>query len=264
MTQRRLIVTTTVVVAALAATMTVFAQRGGGNRRESASSQSYSGNVRYDGKFVFVRMSYPFSGRGEPAWAHDYPVGETHFLKIFTALTNVSAHVDASSIMSFSDPEIFKFPVLYLVEPGCWYMSDTDVLSLRAYMQKGGFLIVDDFPQITRGCTPNTWGQFDMQMSRVFPEGQWIELTPDHPIFHTFYDIDSFDIIPQYYNLGGRPIFYGLFEDNNPAKRMYAIANYQSDLSEFWEHSETGLRMIEDTNQAYKLGINEFVYGITR
>ena len=48
--------------------------------------------------------------------------------------------------MRFSDPELFKFPVAYLVEPGFWYMSESDVTNLRAYLLKGGFLIVDDFP----------------------------------------------------------------------------------------------------------------------
>jgi len=242
------------MLAVIAGVATTFAQRPA-QRRES-SSQSYSGNVRYDGRFVFIRMSYPFSGgRGAP-WAHDYPVGEEHFLKLLTSITNMQSHVDASSIMSFSDPELFKFPVAYLVEPGYWYMSDTDVTTLRDYLLKGGFLIVDDFPN-------RAWAQFDLQMSRVFPEGKWIELDPKHPIFHSFFEIDSFDIIPQAYNLGGRPIFMAMFEDNDPTKRMYAIANYQNDLSEFWEFSEQGRYLVQDSNEAYKLGINQFIYGIT-
>ena len=58
---------------------TLFAQRMGG----AYDLGSYTGNVRYDGKFVFVRMSYPENGfRRQPFWAHDYPEGETHFMKI--------------------------------------------------------------------------------------------------------------------------------------------------------------------------------------
>ena len=243
------------LIVALAGTATVFAQRNY-ERRESAYTQSYSGNVRYDGRFVFVRMSYPFSGRQQPYWAHDYPTGEEHFLKILSSITNLSTHVTESSIMSFSDPEMFKFPVLYLCEPGYWYMSDGDVTNLRAYFLKGGFLVVDDFPF-------RAWAQFDQQMARVFPEGRWIELDPTHPIFHSFFEINSFDIIPQAYNLGGRPIFLAMFEDNDPAKRMYAMVNYQNDISEFWEYSETGRYLVSDANEAYKIGVNQFIYGIT-
>ena len=253
------------VLVALAGVATTFAQRVPQRRESSSSSQSYSGNVRYDGKFVFVRMSYPWSGGfggrsgGGAPWAHDWPIGEEHFLKLLTSITNMSSHTDASSIMSFSDPEMFKFPILYMVEPGYWYMSDTDVTALRSYLQKGGFLIVDDFPY----QNGRAWAQFDQQMSRVFPEGQWIELDATHPIFHSFFELDDISNIPTAYNLGDHPIFMALFEDNDPKKRMLAIANYQNDVSEFWEFSEQGRYLVQDSNTAYKFGINEFIYGIT-
>lgn len=259
----RMIVVAGAILAALlvAGTATTLAQRPGS--RTPMQQQSYSGNVRYDGKFVFVRMSYAWNGgRGAP-WAHDWPVGEEHFLKILTSISNVDAHVDASSIMHFSDPELFKFPVAYLVEPGFWYMSDSDVTNLRAYLLKGGFLIVDDFPFRTGGRI-DTWGNFEEQMSRVFPEARWVELTDaSHPIFHSFFEINSLDVVPMAYQLGDKPRFMALFEDNDPKKRMLVIANYQNDLSEFWEFSEEGRYLVADSNEAYKVGVNQFIYGIT-
>jgi hypothetical protein len=243
------------VLAAMAGAVTTFAQRGGMQRRESSTS-SYTGNVRYDGRFVFVRMSYAFSGRQQAPWSHDYSAGEYSLLKIIEAITNMRVHINESSIMSFSDPELFKFPVAYLIEPGYWYMSETDVTALRSYLLKGGFLVVDDFPQWA-------WGQFDVQMSRVFPEGKWIKLDSTHPIFHSFYELDDISHIPTAYTLGSGPVFYAMFEDNDPKKRMYAIVNYMNDISEFWEFSEKGTYLIQDTNEAFKFGINEFIYGIT-
>ena len=239
---------------ALAIVATLHAQRGG---RPNRQSQMYAGNVRYDGKFTFVRMAYPFGGRRDAPWAHDYPTGEHNFMKLFTTISNVWAHVDESSIMTFGDPEMFKFPVLYLVEPGYWQLAEDEVKALRDYLLKGGFLIVDDFPR-------QAWGQFDYEMSRVFPQLQWVELDVSHPIFHTFFEINSFDIIPQAYNLGGRPTFYALFEDNDPKGRMLAVANYQNDLSEFWEASDSGYYLVSESNEAYKIGVNEFIYAITR
>ena len=254
MTRTRMTLVAGVVgIAAIAGTATTLAQRPG----SYSQRQSYTGNVRYDGKFVFVRMSYPFGGRQGAPWAHDYPVGEEHFLKILTSISNVDAHISESSIMSFSDPELFKFPVAYLVEPGFWYMSESDVTTLRAYLQKGGFLIVDDFPQ-------RAWGNFEQQMARVFPDLHWTELTDaKHAIFHSFFEINSLDIVPMAYNLGDKPRFMALFEDNDPSKRMVAIANYQNDLSEFWEFSEVGRYLVQDSNEAYKVGVNQFIYGIT-
>jgi len=229
-------------------------------QRRYGSSAQYAGNVTYDGKFTFVRVSYSagFGGRGfrqGAPWAHDYPYGEHNFLKILAAVSNVPLHVGETSIMALSDPDLFKFPVAYLVEPGYWYMGEEEMLGLRNYLTKGGFLIVDDFPG-------NAWYNFDLQMSRVFPQLKWIEIGLEHAIFHSFFEIDPHEV-PQSYNLGGPPMFFALFENNDPSKRMLAIANYQNDLSEFWEAVETGFRPTPETNESYKVGINQFIYGIT-
>jgi hypothetical protein len=258
----------TVTMLALLVTLaaTVFAQRGVQRRENSAGS--YTGNVRYDGRFVFIRLSYPYGGMSRglgnqgPPWSHDYPTGEYHFMKIMQAVTAVPVHIDESSIMSFADPELFKFPVAYLCEPGYWYLSDPEATALRAYLNKGGFLIVDDFPLRSRGGT-DTWGNFEQQMARVYPQGQWIRLDDKHPIFHSFFELNDLKNIPTAYNLGTGPEFWALFEDNDPKKRMLVVANYMNDISEFWEFSETGRYIVNDSNEAYKFGVNEFVYGLT-
>jgi hypothetical protein len=103
---------------------------------------------------------------------------------------------------------------------------------------------------------------FEAAMKRALPEGRFADLQASHPIFHSFFEIDRFDIIPQAY-IAGRPIFRGLFEDNDPAKRLQMIVNYNTDVSQFWEWSGTGLRPIDDTNEAYKLGVNYIIYGLT-
>ena len=258
MTSRKRLRLTVIVGLALIAGVTALAQRGGGGGFGGFFQPTYTPNVRYDGQFVFVRMSYPFqTRRGEPPWAHDYPVGEEHFLKILTYVSNIRAHVEASSVMAFDDPEMFKFPVVYLVEPGFWWLSDTEVVALRAYLRKGGFMIVDDFPM-------RAWPNFDLQMSRVFPEGQWHDLDIDHPMFHTFFEITEFPAFTAYPGLGPTPTFRALYEDNDPSKRMMVVANYQHDLSEFWESSDEGRYVVEATNDAYKIGVNQFIYGLTR
>jgi hypothetical protein len=231
---------------------TALAQRGG----YRGGINSYQGNTPYDGRFVFVRMAYPTSGRGDAAWAHDYPDGESRFLRMFTHVSNVPAHVNTSAIMSFGDPDIFKFPVLYFVEPGPWDMTDAEVVNLRSYLQKGGFLIVDDFPR-------RAWGNFEFQMSRVFPEGRFQELDISHPIFHCFFEIDTLNLPVVYTNLGGAPVFLGLFDENNQKKRMQVMVNFQNDISEYWEFSESSWKPISESNEAFKFGINEFIYGIT-
>ena len=251
-------------VLAVVAGATVLAQRG---RFGFGWGSGDEPDVPYDGRFVFVRMSYDSGGalsqfgrrgRGGAPWAHDYPVGEANFLEILTMVSNVPARVDRTSVLTFDDPEMFKFPVIYLVEPGYWFMTDEQVVMLRDYLTKGGFLIVDDFPSWA-------WSNFDQQMARVFPEARWVEMNdlPGHPMFHTFFELDP-NVIPIPYDLGDRAIFRALFEDNDPAGRMQVIANYQNDLSEYWETSNDPMVPIEESNEAYKFGVNEFIYGVRR
>jgi len=240
---------------------TTLAQRGG----YRGGYDSYSGNSRYDGRFTFVRISYPdfrggFGGRGGPFWAHDYPRGEEHFLKIMEALTLVPLKVEEHNIMSLSDPDLFKFPVIYLVEPGSWTMTEPEVAALRAYLQKGGFLIIDDMGGGGQR-RPDQWPNLELQMSRVFPSGKWMDIEADHQVFHSFYEILQPHEIPQYYD-DGKPVFRGMYEDNDPSKRLMVFVNYNTDISEFWEFSDTGYKPIDESNEAYKIGINEFMYGI--
>lgn len=243
--------------------LTVQAQRGGGQRGQRGGGEErfqtggqIEGNVPYDGRFTFVRLMYRTMGRGGSSWAHDYPRGERHFMKIINAVTLVNPHMDESNVMTLDDPELFNYPVAYMAEPGFWTMSEAELAGLKAYIAKGGFLIFDDFRF-------EHWYNFEAQINRVFPRAIWHEMTPDHPVFHSFYDINSLDLIPQYFQNYGTPIFRGLFEDNDPKKRLIAIANYNTDLSEFWEFADTGARAIEDTNEAFKLGVNYIIYGMT-
>ena len=91
-------------------TTTALAQRGG-----FQTYASYNRNQRYDGRFVFVRVSYTdWFGRGRPHWSHDYPDGEEHFMKILRRRDHGLGHVDEHNVMDLNDPEIFKFPILYM------------------------------------------------------------------------------------------------------------------------------------------------------
>jgi hypothetical protein len=239
--------------------MTVQAQRNGQRRNQDnerfQTGGQVEGNIPYDGKFTFVRLMYRSYSRGGCCWYHDYPRGERHFMKIINAVSLVNPHMDESNVMTLDDPELFKFPVAYMAEPGFWQMSEAELAGLKAYIAKGGFLIFDDFRQ-------QHWYNFEAQMNRVFPQARWVDMPMDHPIFHSFYDIDSVSVIPQYYDTG-TPILRGLFEDNDPKKRLIAIANYNTDMSEFWEFSDTGIQAMEDTNEAFKLGVNYIIYGLT-
>ena len=128
-------------------------------------------------------------------------------------------------------------------------------------MKKGGFVIVDDFKREGDFGSAG-WGPFAANMSRVLPEARFFEVDTSHPIFHSFFEITTLKHFPQAYN-NGQPSFRGLYEDNDPTKRLQMIVNYNTDISQYWEWSGRGLRPFDETNEAYKLGVNYIIYGMT-
>ena len=109
-------------------------------------------NAKYDGRFTFVRLSYETAPggywyRGLPAWAHGYPVAERNLMKIMNEVSYLGAHDDEVNTLELDDPDLFHYPVAYIIEVSWWTMTDKQGKALRAYLDKGGFLIVDDFKQ---------------------------------------------------------------------------------------------------------------------
>ncbi len=248
---------------AVAAAAPLAAQRGerGGRYEEPGD------NPPYDGRFTFARLRYEmgigggsfFGGRGrgggEPPWAHDYPRGERNFTKILSELTAARTRTQESVVLSISDPELAKYPVSYMSEPGFWQVTEADARALRAYLLKGGFIIFDDF----RG---RDWYNLEEQMRRVLPEHRWQRLDGTHPIFDSFYRIPDPESLISY---GDQlPTYWALFEENDPRKRIIAIANRDNDMSEVWEYSGTGMYPVDITNEAYKIGINYIIYALSR
>ena len=250
-----------IVSAGVAVGVAVFAQESFLDRLRGRSDPepSTSGNQPYDGRFVFVRLRYDtafagggFRGGRELPWAHDYPTADVHLMKIMKELTLLDPRVDGSNILTLDDPALLSYPAAYMAEPGFWNPNDAEVDGLRKYLLKGGFLIVDDF----RGYD---WENLQDQIRRVLPEHRFVQLDASHPIFHSFFEINSLDFLTSY---NGEPTYYAIFEGNDPKKRVMVIANRDNDLGEYWEYSDTGYAPVDLSNEAYKFGVNYMMYAL--
>ncbi len=239
-------------------------------------------NTPYDGRFTFVRMNYDSTPDGywyggTPAWSHGYPVAERNLMRIMNEVSYLGAHDDETNSLRFDDPEICKYPLAYVIEPDWWEMSQTESTALRNYMLKGGFVIVDDFKvrgsrgfggggaaEYVRdhGRGGGGWPSFEAMMKEMMPDYKFFDMAAAHPVFHAFFEISRLDNFPQAY-IGGQPIFRGMYEDNDPGKRLMMIVNYNTDISQYWEWSGRGFRPFYETNEAYKLGVNYLIYGLT-
>ncbi|HET6679678.1 MAG TPA: DUF4159 domain-containing protein [Gemmatimonadaceae bacterium] len=243
------------LVALTTVVATAFAQ--GRRGRRFSGDITVEQNPRYDGRFAFVRLRYQgygcMSNEG-PGWMHDYPIAERNLMKILGELTALQPRLDSSYVLDTDDPELMRHPIAYLSEPGCWRPTESEVTGLQQYLQKGGFLIVDDF----RG---QHWYNFAEVMSRVLPGLQFVELDVTNPVFQSMLGIETLDLSEP--NYGGRSLFMGLYEDNDPAKRLLVVANYNNDIGDYWQWSAEGFLPIPLTNEAYKLGVNYIMYGFS-
>ena len=234
-------------------------------------------NAPYNGRFTFARVKFRPSEWGpgryewglDLKWNHDYPRADEHFMKILQETTTLDPNL-APVIVGFDEPLLFDYPVIYVSEPGYMTLTEKEIANFRAYLLKGGFVIFDDF--FGRAAL-----NLEERMREVMPELRFIEIPMDHAVWDSFFKVaepprgrgggggrPSFG--RGFGGFGGRNIpstYMGLFEDNDPKKRLLAIANYNADIGEFWEWSDTGFAPIDLSNDAYKVGVNYMIYALT-
>jgi hypothetical protein len=210
-------------------------------------------NVPYDGRFTFARIRYTVYRRS--GWEFDYPAMERNLMTMMREVTSLAPHVAGSNIHTFDDPELLNYPVAYLSEPGYWIPSDSEVLGLRTWLAKGGFLIVDDF---MRG----EWFNFESQIRRVLPAARIERLDLSHPVFDSFFRIRSLDMVYPH-DPGLKAEFLGIHEDNDPTRRLMVVINYNNDIGDYMEWSGHNWWPVNTTNEAYKFAINYIVYALS-
>ncbi|MCC6318528.1 MAG: DUF4159 domain-containing protein [Gemmatimonadaceae bacterium] len=239
------------IVLAVVLPLTLAAQR----RFRGSPGNNPNPNVTYDGRFTFVRVRFePLGGSWDLKWDHDYPRAESHFMKILQEVTGVRPRMDGSNILPFDDPELFKYPVAYVSEPGFWTMSPTELQGVRDYVAKGGFIIFDDF-------AGEHWYNFEARWREAFPSLKIVPLELGNQIFDSFFHIESLEMT---HPMQGVPSqFLGAYEDNDPTKRLVMIANYNNDIGDYMEFSDEGFLPISLTNEAYKLAVNYVIYAMT-
>ena len=210
-------------------------------------------NVRYDGRFTFARIRYTVYRRS--GWEFDYPTMERNLMLMMQQVTSLRPHVRESNILTFDDPELMRYPIAYLSEPGYWIPSDAEVAGLRKYLEKGGFRIVDDFMR-------SEWYNFEQQIRRVLPTGRIERLDVSSRIFHSFFDLETLDMSYPH-DRGLKAEFLGIHQGNDKSKRLMVVINYNNDIGDYMEHSGQGWWPVNTSNDAYKLAINYIIYGLT-
>jgi len=213
--------------------------------------------------FVYARLRYhPYDyWRGqtrEIPWHHDYPDGDTMLPDALGRLTGVHTNPDAFQIVDIDSKELFKYPFIYMSEPGFLNLLPEDEKNLREYLDRGGFLLIDDF----RGNSSDNSEMENLvvQLKKLYPTRDLVPLPPSHPIFHTFYDVDPTTMLPPYrmYN-SGDPQFLGMTDDKD---RLQIMVDFNYDASEYWQTLDVGVCSIRESGAAVQLGINFVIYSM--
>ena len=209
-----------------------------------------------DAEFTYARIRYHMTPDAifvrEVPWHHDYPYGDETFPTFVKEVSRVHTASNAYQIVDIDSPELFKYPFAYLCEPGYLELNDKDTKNFREYLERGGFVMVDDF----RG--PRHLSNLVYQMKKVFPNRNMVPLTVSHSIFDSFYKIESLDMRPPY---GPGPVeFLGLEDDHG---RLMMVIDYNNDLSEFWEWLDEGSLSLHDAAVSLKFGTNYLIYALT-
>ena len=101
--------------------------------------------------------------------------------------------VEDPIVLTLDDSRLFENPWIYFVEGGNLKLRDSEVPLLREFLLRGGTATFDDFHG------PAEWANVAHELGRVFPDRPIVEAPKGHPIFSTFFKIDSY---PQVAGLG--------------------------------------------------------------
>ena len=202
-------------------------------------------NIVFAQKFSIARIHY--GGGGD--WYSD-PSSIPNLLDFLDKNTSIS--VDSEEIrIKLTDSDASFYPYLYLTGHGNIRFTNEEIIILRSMLINGAFLHADDNYGMDKS--------FRRELKRLFPNKDLVSLPNDHPIFSSYYMIESgLPKIHEHDNMP--PQALGLFEKN----RLILLYTYESDLGDGWEDESVHKDPWEIREKALKMGTNIIYYVLTQ
>jgi hypothetical protein len=190
-------------------------------------------------------------GAGDQSW-NATPNDVNNLLKSMKSMIGVSYKTQVSSLEELdSDPA--KNPILYRSGHYNFSYSDAQRKKLRAYALNGGMLVYNT----GLGSAP-FYRSTIRELAAIFPEQPAQRLTSDHPLFHSYYDVDRVKYCPGVRKAGfiGDEPWFDAVEINC---RVVALVSRWC-LSVGWEDKVLPEYQAYEPASAKKLGVNIFSY----
>ena len=245
-------------------------------------------------KIMYDSVRYEYLGMG---WATDYPYAGINLMIRFSELTTGRVSVDERGepnhwVVRLADDALFNCPFTMASDVGTIGFSAEEVVRLREYLLKGGFLWVDDF------WGSRAWVHWEREIARVLPPAQYPvrDVPLDHPVFRTRMHVPG---VPQitaiqfWYGVGGRttsergpdsrePHFRAIADERgrllvsergpdsrephfraiaDERGRLLVVMSHNTDIADAWEREADDPRYFERFSpDGYGLGINVLLY----
>jgi hypothetical protein len=235
--------------------------------------------------FTFVRVVYrqnQDSGLSRRAgnWVTDFPDSDLNLSFRVQQATSIRTDPDGR-VMKLTNPDLFDYPWIYMVEPGRLYLTDEEAQILKRYLLNGGVLMADDF------WGELQWKGFADQIKKVFPDRNFVDIPMTNDLFHCVFDLKpplnklqtpSIYHITNPYSPGYHSTQWtweehdgeecremhvrGLYDDKG---RIMIIATHNCDNGDSWEREGEDDFFFHEFSEkrGYPLGINILFYLMT-
>ncbi|MDH4063988.1 MAG: DUF4159 domain-containing protein [Acidobacteriota bacterium] len=261
------------VVSATLAAQEPFMWRGRGRRVPPRFPTAES----FDGRFNFCRLMFSSQWRepGGSGWNTDYPGADLNFPIRLGELSKVRVSRQPSGdanhlVVRPTDPFLFQCPFVLASDIGTAFFEPQEAEALRAYLEKGGFLWVDDF------WGDRAWAVWVGEIGKVLSPGEYPieDVPPNHPLWRTLFEVRALPQIPSishWRRSGGETSERGLESAEPDIKaihdrhgRIMVLMTHDTDISDSWEREgEEPEFFYQFSPNGYALAINAVVYAMT-
>lgn len=195
--------------------------------------------------FTIARLHY--GGGGD--WYSD-PSSLPNLLNYLQTHTAIKAN-DKEARVKLTDEDLYSYPYLYMTGHGNIRFEEKELIRLRTFLNRGGFLHADDNYGMDKS--------FRREMKRVFPNKEFVELPFDHPVFHQVFDFPKG--LPKVHEHDNKPPqALALFEGD----RILVLYTYECDLGDGWEDAEVHKDPESIRTAALQMGVNIIHFALTQ
>jgi hypothetical protein len=187
-----------------------------------------------------------YAGGGD--WYND-PQEEVNLLRFAREQIGITVEPQFDAV-DLSSEKLFSIPFLFLTGHGNIAFTEPEVKRLRAYLENGGFLYIDDDYGIDKFVR--------REMKKVLPELEFRELPFDHPLYHLPFNFPAGP--PKIMEHDGKaPEGFAIFLKG----RLAVYYTYEANPSDGWNDPDVHNVPEEKRLEALRFGTNLVYYALT-